>query len=112
MGSGVSPPYRSSARGISGLATRGPPSMHGEHRMLATLRRAIWFLQEKIGWNWVGFALSITIIVIAVAVLYDMLHDLDVRELVDALKATDPRDVIFASLCVAAGYFTLTFYDL
>jgi glycosyltransferase 2 family protein len=86
--------------------------MHGEHRMLATLRRATWFLQEKIGWNWVGFALSITIIVIAVAVLYDMLHDLDVQELIDALKATDPRDVIFASLCVAAGYFTLTFYDL
>jgi glycosyltransferase 2 family protein len=86
--------------------------MHGEHRMLATLGRAGRFLQEKIGWNWVGFALSITIIGIAVAVLYDMLRDLDVQELVDALKATDARDVILASLCVAAGYFTLTFYDL
>ena len=80
--------------------------------MLVTLSRAGRLLQEKIGWNWVGFALSITIIGIAVGVLYDMLHDLDVQELIDALKATDPSDVIFASLCVAAGYFTLTFYDL
>jgi uncharacterized membrane protein YbhN (UPF0104 family) len=86
--------------------------MHGERRMWVTLSRAGRLLQEKIGWNWVGFALSITIIGIAVGVLYDMLHDLDVQELIDALKATDPGDVIFASLCVAAGYFTLTFYDL
>jgi glycosyltransferase 2 family protein len=86
--------------------------MHGEHRMLATLRRAGRLLQEKIGWNWVGFALSITIIGIAMVVLHDMLRDLDVRELVDALKATEPRDVILAALFVAAGYFTLTFYDL
>ena len=29
-----------------------------------------------------------------------------------ALKATEPRDVVLAGLFVAAGYFTLTFYDL
>jgi uncharacterized membrane protein YbhN (UPF0104 family) len=29
-----------------------------------------------------------------------------------ALKATDPADVLLAGLFVAAGYFTLTFYDL
>jgi uncharacterized membrane protein YbhN (UPF0104 family) len=80
--------------------------------MLATLRRFVQSLQENIGWNWVGFVLSITIILIAVVVLYDMLQDLDVQELVDALKATDVRDVVLAALCVAAGYFTLTFYDL
>jgi glycosyltransferase 2 family protein len=80
--------------------------------MLATLRGAVRFLQEKIGWNWVGFALSITIILIAVVVLYDMLHDLDVEEVVEALRNTDVRDVALAGLFVAAGYFTLTFYDL
>jgi glycosyltransferase 2 family protein len=79
--------------------------------MLATLRRAERFLQDKIGWNWVGFALSITIIGIAVVVLYDMLHDLDVNEVIEALRNTDRRDVILAGFFVAAGYFTLTFYD-
>jgi uncharacterized membrane protein YbhN (UPF0104 family) len=86
--------------------------MHGEHKMLATLRGAIRFLQEKIGWNWVGFALSITIIGIAMVVLYDMLHDLDVEEVLEALRNTDVRDVALAAFFVAAGYFTLTFYDL
>jgi uncharacterized membrane protein YbhN (UPF0104 family) len=86
--------------------------MHGEHRMLATLGRAVRLLRDKIGWNWVGFALSITIIGIAVVVLYDMLHDLDVDEVVQALRNTDRRDVVLAGMFVAAGYFTLTFYDL
>jgi uncharacterized membrane protein YbhN (UPF0104 family) len=86
--------------------------MHGEQRMLATRRGAMRFLQEKIGWNWVGFALSITIIGIALVVLYDMLHDLDTDEVIEALKATELRDVMLAAFFVAAGYFTLTFYDL
>ena len=34
------------------------------------------------------------------------------RQVIVALKATDRSDVVMASLFVAAGYFTLTFYDL
>jgi uncharacterized membrane protein YbhN (UPF0104 family) len=76
------------------------------------LRAAARFVSEKIGWHRIGFALSLVIIVTAAVVLYRMLRTIDVGELFQALKATDPRDVILAGLFVTAGYFTLTFYDL
>jgi uncharacterized membrane protein YbhN (UPF0104 family) len=41
-----------------------------------------------------------------------MLRGIDVDEVVSAVTDTKPRNLIFAGLCVAAGYFTLTFYDL
>ncbi len=70
------------------------------------------FCQEKIGWNRVGFILSIGIIAVAAVVLYHILHDIDVDEIIDALRATQLRNIFLAALFVAAGYFTLTFYDL
>src|SRR4030095_1085518 len=45
-------------------------------------------------------------------VLYRMLRGIEFSVVVVALKATDPADVALAALFVAAGYFTLTFYDL
>lgn len=80
--------------------------------MLNWLRTMARFFSEKIGWNRVGFVLSITIIAVAVVVLYKILHDINLDELVTALRATDVRDIVIAGLLVAAGYFTLTFYDL
>jgi uncharacterized membrane protein YbhN (UPF0104 family) len=41
-----------------------------------------------------------------------MLRGLDFNEVMLALAATDPMDFGLAALFVAAGYFTLTFYDL
>jgi len=70
------------------------------------------FCQERIGWNKVGFVLSLTIIVIAGVVLYHILHDIDVGEIVIALRAMSAHNILLAALFVAAGYFTLTFYDL
>ena len=80
--------------------------------MLAKLRAAARFIDETIGWNRVGFVLSLTIIVAALVVLYKMLHNIDVDKVVVALRATPARDVALAGLFVAAGYVTLTFYDL
>jgi uncharacterized membrane protein YbhN (UPF0104 family) len=80
--------------------------------MAARLRALAQVLRDKIAWNWFGIALSLTIIAVAAVVLYDMLHDLDVHEVVAALRATDRSDIVLAALFVAAGYFTLTFYDL
>jgi uncharacterized membrane protein YbhN (UPF0104 family) len=80
--------------------------------MLVRLRVLVRFLERWIGWNRIGFALSATIILIAVIVLYNMLHDLELKEVVEAIKAIQIRDVLLAALFVAAGYFTLTFYDL
>jgi glycosyltransferase 2 family protein len=56
--------------------------------------------------------LSLTIIAVAVVVLYHILRDIDPDELLDALEATDWRTLIIAGAFVAAGYLTLTFYDL
>ena len=79
---------------------------------LNAARTAARFCDEKIGWNRVGMLLSIAIIAIAIIALLRILKDIDLEELLDALRASDPRDIALASLFVAAGYFTLTFYDL
>lgn len=70
------------------------------------------FCRDKIGWHRVGFVVSLTIIAVAFWVLYHILHDIDVDEVIGAIRATSLRDILFAALFVAAGYFTLTFYDL
>ena len=80
--------------------------------MLNALRDAARFFDERIGWNRVGIALSITIITVAAVVLYRMLHDIMWEDVVEAFKATPMLDLFFAFLFVAAGYVTLTFYDL
>ena len=56
--------------------------------------------------------LSVAIIAIAVVVLYRILRDIDVHEVIEALVTTKWRDIALAALFVAGGYFTLTFYDL
>ena len=80
--------------------------------MLHWLRVGTRFFQEKIGWNRVGVLLSLTIIAVAVVVLVHMLRDINVDDVLKAIRATKERDVIAAGLFVAAGYVTLTFYDL
>lgn len=80
--------------------------------MLKALRAVARQFEKRIGWNGVGIALSITIIAVAAVVLYRMLYDIDVREVVRAVRKTPLRDLVLAAVFVAAGYFTLTFYDL
>src|SRR2546426_2331800 len=80
--------------------------------MLNALRAAARIFNERIGWNRLGFLLSIAIIAIAAVVLYRMLQGIEVQEVVDALRATQTHQIVLAGLFVAAGYFTLTFYDL
>ena len=80
--------------------------------MLKGLRACAHFFNEKVGFSRLGVALSLTIIIVAAVVLYHILRDLDVDALVDALESTDWRTLGIAGLFVAAGYLTLTFYDL
>jgi uncharacterized membrane protein YbhN (UPF0104 family) len=87
-------------------------SVAGWRRTLNAARTISRFCDEKIGWNRIGVVLSIAIITFAAAVLYHSLRDIDLDDLLDALRDTDRHDVVRASLCVAGGYFTLTFYDL
>ena len=79
--------------------------------MLKSVRAVARFFQNTIGWNRIGVLLSITIITIAVVVLFRMLRDTNVDEVVAALKATEPKHIAAAAFFVACGYFTLTFYD-
>ena len=80
--------------------------------MLLSVRAAFRRFDERVGWSRIGAVLSVAIIAVAGLVLYRMLRDIDVGQVVDALRSTSPRDVAVAALFVAAGYFTLTFYDL
>jgi len=70
------------------------------------------FFREKIGWNRIGIVVSLTIIAIAFWVLYHILHDIDVDEVIAAIRATPLHNIVLAGVFVAAAYFTLTFYDL
>src|SRR5947208_16397765 len=78
--------------------------------MLHPIRAAARLIDQKIGWNRIGLALSLVIIVSAAVVLYRILREIEFSDLVVALKATELSDVVLAALFVAAGYFTLTFY--
>src|SRR3974390_988694 len=83
-----------------------------ERGMLKTLRGTVHYFNRKIGLRRIGIFLSLTIITTALVVLYPLLRDIDTDELIDAIEATDWRTLIIAGLFVAAGYLTLTMYDL
>src|SRR5881275_1507689 len=79
--------------------------------MLEAIRAAITFLRQKQILHKLGVVISITVIGIACYVLYHMLRGIDTNEVIDAIKGTEPRQIALSALFVAAGYFTLTFYD-
>src|SRR5579871_6722742 len=79
--------------------------------MLEPLRRAISFLRHRQILHKLGVAVSITVIGIACYVLFHILRDIDTFEVIEAIKQTEPRQIALSALFVAAGYFTLTFYD-
>src|SRR5581483_10903330 len=79
--------------------------------MLSWLRATARFVWSGIGWNRLGVLLSLTIIGIAAVVLFHMLHDIDVPEVIAAIRATGRQQIAAAAVFVAGGYFTLTFYD-
>ena len=80
--------------------------------MLEAIRRATSFLREKQILHKLGVVISVAVIGIACYVLYHMLRGIDFNEVLEAIKSTEPSQIAMAALFVAAGYFTLTFYDL
>ncbi|MGY4301101.1 hypothetical protein ACVWXN_009196 [Bradyrhizobium sp. i1.4.4] len=80
--------------------------------MLEAIRRAMTFLRQKQVLHKLGVVISVAVIGIACYVLYHMLRGIDVNEVLEAIKSTEPSQIAMAALFVAAGYFTLTFYDL
>jgi uncharacterized membrane protein YbhN (UPF0104 family) len=62
-------------------------------------------------WSGIGVAIGLLIVVIAGAALFRLLRDIDLDEVVAALRAKSVREVVIASGFVLAGYVTLTLYD-
>jgi glycosyltransferase 2 family protein len=75
------------------------------------LRRVGRFLRERIGWQGLGFAVCLAIIVFAFVVLYFQLRDIVFGEVIDAFRNTPRHTLVLAGLFVTAGYVILTFYD-
>jgi glycosyltransferase 2 family protein len=80
--------------------------------MLTPERRRAPALDRKFVLSRVGFVVSLTIFIVGAVVLYHILRDIDPDELIAALKTTDRRTLAIAGCFVAAGYLTLTCYDL
>ncbi|MDA9521349.1 membrane protein [Bradyrhizobium sp. CCBAU 11434] len=80
--------------------------------MLEAIRRAMTLLRQKQILHKLGVVISVAVIGIACYVLFHMLRGIDTNEVIEAIKSTEPRQIAMAALFVAAGYFTLTFYDL
>lgn len=80
--------------------------------MRIAIRRTIAVLREKQILHKLGVAISIAVIAAACYVLYHILRGIDIDRVLDAMSQTEPMAIALAALFVAAGYFTLTFYDL
>jgi uncharacterized membrane protein YbhN (UPF0104 family) len=83
-----------------------------ERSMLKRLRGTARYFDSRVGLSRIGLVVSLTIIAVAIVVLYHILREIDPDELIDAIEATNWRTFLIAGSFVAAGYLTLTFYDL
>jgi glycosyltransferase 2 family protein len=68
-------------------------------------------IRERVGWNRIGIAISILIVVIAAAILLQLLREIEIDKVVAALRAKSIGDVLIAGIFVAIAYVALTFYD-
>ena len=59
--------------------------------MLQAIRGAVSFLRQKQVLHKVGVAISVTVIGIACYVLYHLLRGIDVEEVIEAIKGTEPQ---------------------
>src|ERR1700712_2559752 len=80
--------------------------------MLAAIRRAISFLRQKQILHRLGVLISLAVIATACYVLFHILRHINIDQVLGAIKETEAHQIVLAALFVAAGYFTLTFYDL
>ncbi len=70
------------------------------------------YAREKNILHKIGLLISLCIIAVASYILYNMIKSLNFAEVLHTMRAMEGHRIWLAALCVAAGYFTLTFYDL
>lgn len=68
-------------------------------------------VNERAGWNRIGFAISLLIVAAAAVALAYILRDIDLDRVFAAVGATPVRAIALSACFVAVGYITLTFYD-
>ena len=59
-----------------------------------------------------SFAISLTVVAIAAALLYHLLRGIDVDKVIDAIKAQPGWKILLAGALVVAGYSNLVLYDV
>jgi hypothetical protein len=59
-----------------------------------------------------SFVISLTIVAIAVAILYHLLRGIDLEKVIDAIKAQPSWKILLAGALVVAGYSNLVLYDV
>ena len=67
--------------------------------------------RTRSSWNWIGFALSVTIVGISVYVLVDILNDVDFGRVATNLRSMPAAQMGWVVLFVVGAYATLTCYD-
>ncbi len=80
--------------------------------MSSRLRNMVGALRARLGWNWIGFALSATIVGISIYVLAHLLRDIDIDRVVANVRAMPASSIGWAIFFIAGAYATLTCYDL
>jgi uncharacterized membrane protein YbhN (UPF0104 family) len=78
---------------------------------LEALSALLRTIDDRIGWNRIGMAISAAIVAGSLFILYGLLRHIDIDKVIEAIRATPLQTIQSASLFVAAGYVTLTFYD-
>jgi uncharacterized membrane protein YbhN (UPF0104 family) len=68
--------------------------------------------RTRYSWNWIGFALSATIVGISIYVLVHVLQDLDLARVAANVRTMPAARIGWAVVFIAGAYGTLTCYDL
>jgi uncharacterized membrane protein YbhN (UPF0104 family) len=95
---------RSGTRSVDTRETQGGRLSSPSDKITSTSRAYLW--------NWIGFALSATIVGISIYVLAHILHDIDFAHVATNVRAMPVSRIGWAVLFIASAYGTLTCYDL
>jgi len=79
---------------------------------LASLRLFGQTIGGGAGRSRISIAISVGIVIVAAAVLYHLLRDIDAGKIIAALEAQSPWRIFIAGALVVAGYSNLVCYDL
>jgi uncharacterized membrane protein YbhN (UPF0104 family) len=100
---------------ISLIGTRRPlfrDRANGVVNVLAETSPPTPSIIRGVGRSKISFAISLTVVSIAAAVLYHLLRGIDIDKVLEAIEAQPARKVLLAGALVVAGYSNLVLYDV